>query len=142
MRLTEGLAMYLTAQGIGTYDPDGSSDIFVDWVPDGRGVPAEIVALLPEQGPPGDIAHGWDVEGVRIYVRGSSQSPKSAADRAQRIYDALQGLGELKLPNGLWVLYVRLQTPGLLDRDEQSRHRYIINGEAEVRRVTAHRSAG
>lgn len=136
--LAVGLAKYLHQLGLVTFDEEGASgDCFIAKLPP---APDEAVAIWPTGGPQADDRLGYDSPTVQILVRGT-QDPRTGADRAQAIYDALHGRRFVTLPDGTEVLWIQgiQSAPQWLQEDENGRHIYALNLQLEVRAVGSHR---
>lgn len=139
MNLNEEIALYLEAQGLLTYDPDGvTGDTFIDLMPDS---PDEAVAILTGVPREGDVKYGYDQPAVQIIVRGGSD-PRAAKQRAQDIYDELQGFSSgTFVDGGTWIVScIAAQSgPVRLGPDENGRHEFSLNFDLEVRYPTKYR---
>lgn len=136
--LVDEIAQYLHQQGLGVFAPDGiGGDIFVATLPQ---APDECVMLRPTGGFAADSKLGYDDPTVQILVRGT-QDPRTGGERAQAIYGALQGLHDVALPGGTWVVScLGLQSgPVHIGSDGNGRHEYSLNFRFEIRSLSANR---
>lgn len=138
--LLDGIARYLAAQSLLTYDTEGTSgDTFLDDMPS---QPDQAVSLaIYEAGPEPDSLLGYDEPRLQVRVRGT-QNATLSRNRCADIYSALHGLGPVTLPDGtLLILCVALQSgPAGLGKDENGRHEHVCNFRLERRNPTAHRT--
>lgn len=136
-----GLVQYLDEQGVVTMSgPD--RDVDFGAMPDGAGVPDEMIVFTPYGGPMSDPKLGYDTPTFQVRARGPSTgdaiTPRS---RCKAIYNALHGLTNVELPDGTWVVSVfGLQSePAWLERDANQRVHYVQNYQMEIRSITEHR---
>jgi len=127
--LTQQVAHYLDDNSIGVFDESGATgDIFIATMPD---KPDEAIAIYP--------TGGYKAEGTRlsraglptvtILVRGD-RDPRTAEDRAQLIYDLLEGFhADSFVSGGYYIIDCRgIQSgPNHIGQDENLRHRYSLN---------------
>lgn len=137
--LDEGLALYLQEHGHGTYAPDAAGgSIFVGKLPQ---TPNECVAIFPTGGFVASIKDGWDLPTIQVRVRGAPNAFRATEQRAQAIYNRLQGLKQHRLANG--ILVIRCQgmqsAPNYIAPDEADRPEFSINYQLEVRNLSVHR---
>ncbi|MFF1790749.1 minor capsid protein [Kitasatospora sp. NPDC058243] len=135
--LLDGIARYLQAQGLVTYDPDGTGgDCFIDTL---APVPDGAVALGAYGLGEPDPLSGDDEVGLQVRVRGGPD-PRLSRRRALAIYSALHGLAGIALPDGTWlILAVALQTPTPLGTDGNGRHEHVVNFRLNIVNPTANR---
>jgi hypothetical protein len=136
--LLDGFARYLQDQGLVTYDPDGVlGDCFIDTMPP---TPDSAVALGEYGLGEPDPANDDDVSGLQVRVRGGPD-PRVSKTRCRQIYSALQGLSEVALPDGTWLILCTAQTTvSPLGVDATGRHEHVVNYRISVVSPTAHRS--
>ncbi|SOB83137.1 minor capsid protein [Streptomyces sp. 1331.2] len=128
--LLDGIARYLQAAGLLTYDPTGTTgDTFIETLPP---APDRAVQLsLYGAGEP-DAANPWDERALQVRVRGTAD-PRISRARAEAIYAALHGLAGIELPGGAWlVLCVAQQTPYPLGVDTTGRHEHTTNYRLDI----------
>lgn len=148
MALLDGLAAWLAdpALGLGlTWRPDGTPyepgevGIVLDHMPD---TPDQVVALTGygAGAEPDALQSGADEHRVQIRTRGTADPHVSRA-RLAAIYDVLQGLDAVTLPDGTHVvLAVAIQAdPVPLGVDGNRRHEHAQNYRFLVEAPTAHR---
>lgn len=138
--LHDGLARYLAAQGLITYDPDGSAgDVFFDVMP---AAPDTAVALTLYGGAPVDSLLPYDPVSVQVRTRSTATDRSTARARAWDLYGALNGLGPCDLADGSrLILAVANQTPASLGQDDLGRLEYVCNFSLELYAPSAHRPA-
>ncbi|WP_018350946.1 minor capsid protein [Longispora albida] len=139
MGLADGLARYLATAGLVTYSATSASgNVFLDDLPP---APDLAVAVALYAGPESDTGLGYDEPSVQVTVRGPA-STQAAADLAAAVYDALHGLGPLRLPGGTHLLSCAgVQSgPVPLGLDESGRRRFAVNFRTEIRAASAHRT--
>jgi hypothetical protein len=138
--LHDGLARYLAAQGLVTYDPDGdTSDVFFDVMP---ASPDAAVCLTQYPGGEVDSKLPYDEPPIQVRVRAPADDRAQARTRAKALHGALNGLGPCDLPDGTrLILAVANQTPGSMGQDDLGRLEYVFNLSLEVYAPSAHRPA-
>src|SRR5690606_10671561 len=98
--MLEGIARYLDHKGIAPFAPNGrGGDIFLAPRPP---QPREAVALMSTGGDEPLVRHPFDTRKFQVLVRGGAD-PRPPLARAEAIYDALQGLAGVTLPDGTYV---------------------------------------
>lgn len=134
----DGIAQHLAARGLIDYAPAGpGGDAFLDMMPD---APDEAVALGAYGGAPVDSKLPYDTPSLQVRTRAPLTDRRRARARARAIYDELNGLGNLTLPDGSWlVLCVANQTPASMGQDERGRLEYVVNFALELFAPSAHR---
>lgn len=129
------IATYLSDQSIGIFDETGAAgDIFIAILP---ASPNEAIAIFPSGG---SIAQGTRQSrvgspAVQILVRGD-QDPRTAEDRAQLIYDLLEGFHAASfVADGYHIVDCRgaQSAPVHIGQDENSRHRYSLNFQLKTK---------
>jgi hypothetical protein len=136
--LAEGIAQYLTARGLLTYDPDGvTGDTFIDTMPP---QPDQAVALtLYGSGEPDPLAEDDQVS-LQVRIRGT-EDPRLSRRRSQAIYSVLHGAAGLVLPDGTFlILAIAQQTTTSLGIDQNNRHEHVVNYRINYSNPTEHRS--
>lgn len=138
--LHDGLAQHLAAQGLVTYDPDGSSgDVFFDLMPD---QPDLAVVLTVYGGAPIDSKLPYDSPNIQVRTRSTASDRSTARTRVWAIYGELNGLGPCDLPDGSrLILAVANQTPASLGQDDLGRIEYVVNFSLELYAPSTHRPA-
>jgi hypothetical protein len=135
--ITEEFAQLLHNLDIGTYTPNGTTgDIFLTSAAD---APDSAIAIARYGGPEADSLLGWDMPSVQIRVRGDNLDPRVAENRAQQVYDALQGMASRHLPNGTWLLLCVGSGPAYMGRDLKGRYEFVCNFRTEIRNASAQR---
>lgn len=137
--LDEGLAAYLETHGHGTYTPTASGgSIFVGKLPQ---TPDSCIAIFPTGGFVASIKDGYDLPTIQVRIRGAANDYIETRDRAQAVYNRLQGLKQYRLSNG--ILIVRCQGvqsgPNYIAPDEKDRPEFSINYMLEIRNLSVHR---
>ncbi len=138
--LLDGMARYLAALGLLTYDPDGiAGDCFIDLMPP---VPDEVVVLGSYGLGEPDPLNADDESGLQVRCRGpAAGDPRPSRARALAVYSALHGLTDTVLPDGTdLLLAVAQQTPSPLGQDTSGRHEHVINFRIHTVNPTANRS--
>lgn len=137
--ITEEFAQLLHNLGIGVYDPTGpTGDIFLTSAPD---TPNSAIAIARYGGQEADSLLGWDSPSVQVRIRGDNVDPRIAENRAQQVYDALQGLASRHLPFGTWLLLCvgTNSGPAYMGRDLKGRYEFVCNFRIEIRNASAQR---
>ncbi|NML50538.1 hypothetical protein HHL19_12795 [Streptomyces sp. R302] len=123
--LLDGIARYLAAEGLLTYDPNSTSgDTFVETMPP---APDAAVSLaLYDAGP--QQARDDDIDQrLQVRVRGGPD-PRVSRARAQAIYAALNGLTNTQLPDGTWAVLIAARgIPAPMGADSSGRHEHVTN---------------
>lgn len=135
--LLDGLARHLHDRGLVDYQPDASGgDCYLDTMPQ---TPDEVVALTLYGGLEADSKLPYDEPRLQVRVRGTAVRTVSY-QRAQLLYDELNGLGPVDLPDGTRLqLAYALQTPASMGLDDNGRHEHTTNYQLEVLAPTTHR---
>lgn len=136
--LLDGLARWLDAQGLVTYDATGATGCcFIEAVPQ---APNECVVLSLYGGDVPDSRLGYDSPQLQVRTRGTADPRTSRAVNAQ-IRAALHGLGPVSLPDGTLLLSCNASqgAPAPIGLDKSGRHEHVTNYDLEVRAVTEHR---
>lgn len=134
MSLLDGWGLYLDGLGIGTwrdstvYQP-GEVAITTERIPQ---TPDQCIAITGYEGNEVPSRQSVDEPRVQFRVRGTTD-PRASRDRAKTIYDALQGLAHVTLPDGTYlVLAYCLGTPAYMGRDDNERHEHVVNVACSV----------
>lgn len=130
--------MLLAELGLGTYNPTGTSTIFLGELP---AEPEVAKAVTPYPGVAGNAKLGYDRPRMQIGVRGT-QDYRTAADEAQAVYDALVGLRGRYLPSGTtWLaLIAPVQSgPVWIPPGARDGRQFAVNVELHLHRPTLHR---
>ncbi|WDZ91144.1 minor capsid protein [Nocardiopsis sp. HUAS JQ3] len=148
MPLLDGLAAHLAAEELDlglTYRDDGTPyaddevGLAVDQLPP---APAQVVALTGyNAGPePDSLQSGADEHRVQFRARGDAD-PRTSRARLRAIFNVLQGLDGVTLPDGTYVvLAVALQAdPVSIGVDGNGRHEHVQNYRFVIEAPTAHR---
>lgn len=137
--LIDGLARHLAGLGLVTYDPTGvTGDCFAEVQP---AQPDSVVTLTLYGGAPIDSLLPYDTPSLQVRTRGDAD-PRTSRTRAQAIYEALNGLGPVTLPDGSYLLLaVANQTPAFIGQDATGRCDHVCNFALEVHAPSAHRPA-
>lgn len=134
-----GIARYLHERGTVAFDETGvTGNAFIDVMPS---QPDLAVTLTAYGGEPGEVRYGYDSPGLQIRVRSIPKDPRPGRALAQQIYDELQDLHGVTLPNGLWLLRCSCLASGPhpMGADSNGRMEYVLNFRTHYRRATAHR---
>lgn len=135
--LLDGLARHLHGLGLVDYQPDGAGgDCYLDTMPP---TPDEVTVLTLYGGEEQDSKLPYDLPRLQVRTRGTADR-RASQDRARLIYDELNGLGPVTLPDGTTLLLCfALQTPASLGQDDNGRHGHTTNYQLEVVAPSAHR---
>jgi hypothetical protein len=135
--LLDGLARHLVAVGLVDYDPDGvTGNTFMEAMPP---TPDEAIVLTLYGGPQPDSRLPYDPPNLQVRVRGTSD-PRISRTLANALYNELQGLGPIQLPDGTELLSCNsIQTVTSMGLDDQRRFEHVVNFNLEVEAPTAHR---
>lgn len=126
------VADYLAVAGIGV----GGVNIFIGFLPQS---PDTALSISPTGGFPADGKNGYDEPTFQVYTRAATYI--AAVDKANAVYAALQGMHNVTLSEGTYVVNcLALQSaPELIGRDEQERIEFSQNFRIRVRNKTTHR---
>lgn len=137
--LLDGLARHLQAQSLVAYDPDvpGGDCFFEHMPPD----PDECVVLTLYGGPEPDSLSGYSEPRLQVRTRSSRDDRRTSRDRAEAIFNELEGLGEIDLPGGIHLMlcFALQAIPASLGVDENGRHEHSCNYQLSIRQLTKHR---
>ncbi|WP_406298061.1 minor capsid protein [Embleya sp. NBC_00888] len=135
--LVDGIARYLAARDLGTYDPTGADgDTFAEHMP---ATPDAAVVLTLYGGPEPDSRVPVDEPSLQVRVRGGPD-PRVSRRRSYAIYSALHGLTRTALPDGTWlVLCVAQAPPASMGVDANGRHEHVVNYRLTVGAPTVNR---
>ncbi len=137
--LEVGLAKHLDDQGVLTFDETGvSGNTFLNVLPS---EPDEAVGIYGQGGPqpsPKFVEQDGDVQ---FLVRGT-RDPRTAQSLAESIFNELQGLDHITLPDGTELIEIHsLQAkPIHIGRDDNGRHKFSLNYRARHEAETKHRT--
>ncbi len=133
--ILDEIGQHLDSVGLGTFSIEGDSTIFVGRYPE---FPDVCITLYDTGGPGRGGNLPYKVQTFKVLVRGTDI--EQAADLAEDIYDALDGLHHFTLPEGTWVLNCRAaHFPISEGVDEEGRHFYAGNYTIETRQITSNR---
>ncbi|MDQ0943269.1 minor capsid protein [Streptomyces sp. V1I1] len=137
--LLDGLARHLQSQGLVAYEPDvAGGDCFLEEMPP---EPDECVVLTLYGGPEPDSLSGYSEPRLQVRTRGGRGDRRTSRTRAEAIFNELEGLGTLTLPDGTHLLlcYALQAVPASMGVDENNRHEHSCNYQLSVRHLTKHR---
>ncbi|HET6356096.1 minor capsid protein [Streptomyces sp.] len=137
--LLDGLARHLQAQGLVAYDPDvAGGDCFFEHMPP---EPDECVVLTLYGGPEPDSQSGYSDPRLQVRTRGTPHDRRTSWNRSVAIFNELEGLGEIDLPDGtqLFLCYALQAVPASMGVDENGRHEHSCNYQLSVGALTKHR---
>lgn len=137
--IATGIAQYLHNRGVVTFDETGmSGNTFIAVMPS---QPDVAVVLTRYAGEAGEVKYGYDSPGLQVRVRSIPYDPRPGEALAQQIYDELQDLHGVTLPNGIRLLRCSClgSGPHPMGADSNGRMEYVLNFRTHYRRVTANR---
>lgn len=119
------------------YEEGAGGNVFVGGLPS---APNRIVAVIPSGGYEADSGLPYDEPTVQIIVRGD-EDPRWALDMWDAVYDVVQGMGSITLPNGLYLvsLFAQQSGPVHMGKDDSGRVQYSMNLLAEILNPTNRR---
>jgi transglutaminase-like putative cysteine protease len=119
MAILEELRGYLVANGV--------SPVFMVKMPD---TPDDAVCLYEYAGIPPEFAHdGQQWENLRVQAVARDASYTSARDKAQSVYDVLNGTVNTTIDSSRYLKILALQSPFPMGADENDRPRIVVNFE-------------
>lgn len=136
MTLLEELSQLLEDLDLGTYP----GNIFLTKMPS---TPDSCLVVSRYGGRESSLADDYDEPSIQIRVRGPATDVRVAEQLAERVYDALHGLGSRTLAGGTWLqLMVGIQSgPIPIGQDSNGRTEYTVNVRAEISRASTNRSS-
>lgn len=107
------------------YEAGAGGNVFVGFLP---ARPNRIVAVIPSGGYEADSGLPYDEPTVQIVVRGDEDAAW-ALDMWDKVYDVVQGMAAVTLPNGLYVVSILAQQSGPvhIGKDDSGRVQYGMN---------------
>lgn len=128
------VAEHLDEAGLATFDETGlTGNVFINEVP-ADDAPDDLVtiSLFPTGGARGDFNLAYDRPSFQVRTRGG-RDPRPAIDKLQAIYDDLHARGDQSFGD-YWLHRLEgLQSqPVTIGMDENRRHEFVINFEAEI----------
>lgn len=133
MSLLDEIAQFLAQLGVANYQPDDTTgDTYLARLPV---QPDEALAVARYGGTESDAHLGWDEPSIQVRVRGPNTDPRVAEDRAQAVYDALEGISDRLMPAGTWLSSCigSQGGPVYIGPDETGRHEYTVNFRFHIR---------
>lgn len=128
MELSKQVAMFLDAEGFGTFDESGvSGNIFINVIPD---QPNEALAIFTTGGPGMDPENQYGRSNIQILIRTVPQDPRGGETKATGIIRALNGFdSDYLTPGGNYIINVdAIQSgPSQIGRDPNNRFEYSQN---------------
>ncbi|MGW2130457.1 minor capsid protein [Streptomyces coelicoflavus] len=122
--VTDGIARYLDALDLITYDPTGTSgDTFVGTMP---ATPDRAVSLTLYGPSTTEARDDADTARLQIRVRGDAD-PRTSERRCGALRDALHGLAGVELPDGTWLVLATAPRPSPMGKDANGRHEHVTN---------------
>lgn len=133
-----GLAEWLGQNIDGlTFSEEAGGNIFIDRLPSD---PDQMVALVGTGGFEADSALPYSYPTVQIITR-STNDPRWSLDTWEAIYSKLQGLRNVELPDGTWLVYAIIVQSGpfWLGPDDSGRQTHSMNVRTEIYNPTEER---
>lgn len=130
--LLTGLAVYLDAQGVATWRPDGSAYTAGETGIVIRDIPEQPARLITLASYPLEHLRGMQdlLIGVQIRVRGLPRSPGDCDDLADRVFEELDSIGHTTW-GGVEIVDCNRQSHASLGADGQHRwsasHNYYVD---------------
>ncbi|MBG0830513.1 hypothetical protein HS041_22385 [Planomonospora sp. ID67723] len=136
MTLLEELAQLTEDLGLGSFP----GSIFLTRMPPS---PDTCIVLARYGGSESSLSDDYDEPRIQVRVRGPAADVRTAEVLAERVYDALHGLGSRTLASGTWLqLAVGIQSgPVFIGQDSSGRPEFVINVRCEVSRTSTNRSS-
>ena len=136
MTLLEEFAQLTANLGLGTYP----GSIFLTKMPT---APDNCLVIARYGGPEASLADDYNEPSIQWRIRGSAADVRIAEEKAEDVYDAVNGLGYFTLPGGTWLqLMVANQAgPIFIGLDKNNRPEFTVDVRAEVSRPTPNRSS-
>jgi hypothetical protein len=119
--LIEDVAMHLTTNGVGVYDPDSTTgDIFLSFLP---ATPDACMAIY-NTGGQGSALPEDHIRAVQIIVRGLDY--ESVNSKAWEAYRSVRNATQI---NGRKVINRPMGVPAHIGQDQNKRHEFSLNFE-------------
>lgn len=139
--LLTGLAAYLAAGSVGTWQPSGAYPTDADapiFIGDMPATPHRLIVLTAY--PVSDDPSLSDsTVGVQVRTRGAKGSQSSVDDLDDAVFDRLHGIHGLDLSTGLHIAQMHRQSGAPMGIDGNRRHGRVSNFYALVHRPSPHR---
>jgi hypothetical protein len=127
--VTDGIARYLAALDLLTYDPTGiTGDTFVGTMPS---TPDRAVALTLSWPATPESRDDSDTAALQIRVR-EGPDPRDSQRRCLALRDALHGLTDVELPDGTWLVLATAPRPSPMGADSSGRHEHVTTVALDV----------
>ncbi|CAL9528940.1 minor capsid protein [Streptomyces sp. enrichment culture] len=127
--VTDGIARYLAARGLLTYDPTSTTgDTFVGTMPP---KPDRAVSLTLYDAGTTEARDDADTARLQIRVRGTTD-PRDSEQRCLAIRNALHGLAGVALPGGAWLVLATAPLPSPMGADANGRHEHVTNAALDI----------
>lgn len=135
----DGFARLLDAAGHASYDPTGATgSLFVEAMPPAPDVAVALWLYDVDDAP--DTLSAYDSPRLQVRVRGGPD-PRVSRRLCQAIYGELQGLANIALPDGTWlVLAAARGTVAPMGPDSSGRHEHVVNFDVHISAPTKHRT--
>jgi hypothetical protein len=128
MELSKQVAMFLQAEGFGTFDESGvSGNIFINTIPD---QPNESLAIFTTGGPGSDPRNNYGRSNIQVLIRTIPNDPRAGETKATGIIRSLNGFNSDYLtPDGNYIVDVTaIQSgPSQIGQDQNGRFEYSQN---------------
>jgi hypothetical protein len=119
--LVEDIATHLTIEGIGVYDPDGTTgDIFIAFLP---ASPNACISIYDTGGQGSELPQDH-IRAIQIMVRGSEY--QSVNSKAWEVYRSVRGAASV---NGRRIVNRAVGVPSSIGQDDNKRYEFSINFE-------------
>jgi hypothetical protein len=133
--LPEAIATHLDTEGLGVYRnsglpyTDGEFAIVLEAMPES---PNHVIVVSQYEGLQVESGLPWDEPRVQIRVRGD-RDPSISRDKAQAIFDELNGLGPQTVSTVRLQLIIGLGSgPSVLGLDKNQRFEHVVNFEVTM----------
>lgn len=132
MEFTEQMARFLGDNGIGIFDPDGTTgNIFTNRVPS---TPDHVICVIPQGGPENDPHFNYSYRSIQIWVR-SGIDYQEAERKAGDIIQLLRGFNSQPLTTGGNVVFdviAEQDGPNNVGQDDDGRFEFSQNFRIEI----------
>lgn len=121
------IARFLNAHGVGVFDEaQGSGNIFIGIMPDGIGVPDDLILLNQYGGRQSVVSDLGGAKRPGLQVKCRAKYLEDAANKAEQINDLLNEYRGLV--DGAWYNWIRqVQAPMFLEQDTNERIIFVQN---------------
>lgn len=135
MELSKQIALFLDANGLGSFDETGvAGNIFMNTLP---AQPDECLAIFTTGGPQPDPRNEYRMVNIQIVIRTLAQDPRNGETNANTLVDLLNGYnGQVLTPGGNLIIDTSaIQSgPNNIGQDQNGRFEFSQNFTFEFKK--------